>query len=253
MSWSSRVSVERPFYSLHADAYDLLIKDPVEAWVDAVVDRLDANGLGRRRVLDAGCGTGRHAAALTRSGHAVDLADASPNLLARAAERCPDAHAFLVDLCQMRLQPAYDAVTCRGVLNDMTSDDERDLAIGSLTRCLRAGGLLFLDVREARASRQRADGQERAILVEIDSARQLRFSSRTHWRRPFLQVEESYQLVVDGRLQHDSRYSFTMRPWSKTELSSALRRHGMRDVKIAAGVGRRTQDRLFVVAERARS
>jgi len=39
-SSSARVSAERPFYSLHADAYDALITDPVEPWTDAVHDRL---------------------------------------------------------------------------------------------------------------------------------------------------------------------------------------------------------------------
>ena len=58
---SARVSAERPFSSRHADAYDLLITDPVEPWVDAVHDRLVRAGRPRARVLDAGCGTGRHA------------------------------------------------------------------------------------------------------------------------------------------------------------------------------------------------
>ena len=39
-----------------------------------------------------------------------------------------------------------------------------------------------------------------------------------------------------------------MRPWSSAELSAALRHNGMRHIDIAAGVGRRTADRLFVVA-----
>jgi hypothetical protein len=63
--------------------------------------------------------------------------------------------------------------------------------------------LLFLDIREQRASRTRADG---------------------------------------------ATYDFTMRPWSPDELTSTLRRNGMRDIDITSGVGRRTPDRLFVIA-----
>ena len=245
---SAKVSAERPFYSLHADVYDALITDPVEPWVDAVHDRLVQAGRPRAAVLDAGCGTGRHAAALTAKGHQVDIADASRELLRRARKRCPAARALLVDLCAMDLDTRYDAVTCRGVLNDMTTDEERESAIASLTGCLRPGGSLFLDVREAEASRLRADGGGRCVIADLGGSQELRFSSRPRWHHGLIRVEERYELLVDGRVTQESTYDFTMRPWSRAELSSALRRNGMRRIEITNGVGRRTPDRLFVVA-----
>ncbi|GID92023.1 class I SAM-dependent methyltransferase [Amorphoplanes digitatis] len=245
---SAHVSAERPFYSLHAGAYDALITDPVEPWVDAVHDRLVRAHRARASVLDAGCGTGRHAAALIAKGHRVDLADASRELLARAGERCPAARALLVDLCTMDLGPGYDAVTCRGVLNDMTTDQERESAVANLAACLRPGGLLFLDVREAEASRLRADGRARRVVADLGGDGELRFSTRTSWQGGLLQVEERYEVAVDGRVTRESTYDFTMRPWSRAELSSVLRRNGMRHVDITGGIGRRTSDRLFVVA-----
>jgi SAM-dependent methyltransferase len=253
-SSSARVSAERPFYSRHADAYDLLITDPVEPWVDAVHDRLVLAGRPSASVLDAGCGTGRHAAALGAKGHRVDLADASPELLARASARCPASRALLVDLCTMRLPAEYDAVTCRGVLNDMITDAEREAAVAALAGCLRPGGLLFLDVREADASRSRADGGTRLVVAELTGTKQptgnaeLRFHTRTTWERGLLRVEERYELWRDGRVEQESSYDFTMRPWSRDELFELLRRHGLRHVDITAGVGRRTADRLLVVA-----
>ena len=247
-SRSARVTAERPFYSRYADAYDLLITDPVEPWVDAVHDRLVQVHESGARLLDAGCGTGRHAAALIAKGHRVDIADGSRELLARAAQRCPTAATFLVDLCAMGLPPVYDAVTCRGVLNDMTTDEERDRAVASLTTCLRPGGLLFLDVREQQASRARADGVSRHVTVDLDGRTRLRFSARTTWHAGLLHVAERYELLVDGRVRQDSTYDFTMRPWSPDELTSTLRRNGMRDIDIRSGVGRRTPDRLFVIA-----
>ncbi|WP_433221721.1 hypothetical protein ACQP00_21450 [Dactylosporangium sp. CS-047395] len=39
-----------------------------------------------------------------------------------------------------------------------------------------------------------------------------------------------------------------MRPWTEPELRDVLRDSGLRDVRISAGVGRRTPDRWFVVA-----
>ena len=245
---SAQVSAQRPFYGLYADAYDALITDPVEPWVDTIHDRLVRAHRAQASVVDAGCGTGRHAAALIAKGHQVDLVDASRKLLSRASERCPAARALLVDLCTMDLGPEHDAVTCRGVLNDMITDKERESAVTALAACLRPGGLLFLDIREAEASRLRADGCGRRVVADLGNDGELRFSTCTSWQRGLLHVEERYEVAVDGRVTQESTYDFTMRPWSRAELSSVLRRNGMRHVDITGGIGRRTSDRLFVVA-----
>ncbi|WP_306213867.1 class I SAM-dependent methyltransferase [Actinoplanes sp. RD1] len=228
-SASARVSNERPFYRRHADAYDELVTDSVESWVAAVHSRVSP----RARLLDAGCGTGRHAAAFAALGHRVELADASPALLAQAARRCPGARTHLVDLCSARLA-GFDAVTCRGVLNDMITDAERAAAVGALAAALRPGGALFLDVREEGAARRRADGTE-----HTRTAGALTFTSRTTWRDGLLHVAERYG---------DVPYEFRMRPWPVTELTERLAAAGLRVAELGPGVGRRTPDRLFVVA-----
>lgn len=227
---SARTSTERPFYAAHAAAYDQLITDPVEPWVEAVDARLPRGA----RVLDAGCGTGRHAAALIALGHRVDLADASVPLLGIAARRCPTARAHLADLCTLRLPSPYDAVTCRGVLNDMVTDAERDAVIRSLAGALAPGGRLLLDVREAEASRERADG-----VPHRRQAADLTFTATTTWADGLLQVHEQYGTTT---------YDFTMRPWTAGELIERLRAAGLRTIEIHPGAGRKTPDRLFVVA-----
>jgi hypothetical protein len=130
----------------------------------------------------------------------------------------------------------------------MTTDPERESAVAGLTGCLRPGGSLFLDVREAGASRLRADGAGRRVVADLGDAGELRFHTRTGWRDGLLRVEERYELVVDGRASQESTYEFTMRPRSRAELTSVLRRNGLRQIEITGGVGRRTPDRLFVVA-----
>ena len=123
-SRSARVACDRPFYALYAHAYDELITDPVEPWVDAVDRRLKGVGLDRARILDAGCGTGRHARALMDRGHMLTLMDASPALLRIAVCRCPGAEVLLGDICDRDRTGEFDAVVCRGVLNDLTEDDQ---------------------------------------------------------------------------------------------------------------------------------
>jgi SAM-dependent methyltransferase len=248
VSASARTSSERPFYALHADAYDLLIADPVEPWVDAVHDVLTGSGRSPAFILDAGCGTGRHAAGLIAKGHRVDVLDASAELLSQAAVRCPQSRATLADLCAMQVRPFYDAVTCRGVLNDMITDVERLSAVRSLAGSLVPGGVLFLDVREEAGSRRRADGASRSRQVDLGDGSRLTFVSHTTWSRGRLEVEETYELVRPATPAQKSHYRFAMRPWTEPELRDVLRECGLREVRISAGVGRRSPDRLFVVA-----
>jgi SAM-dependent methyltransferase len=242
MSDSGEMRTERPFYAAHADAYDLLITDPVEPWAEAVHERLP----GPARILDAGCGTGRHAAALIARGHEVDLVDASAQLLAIARRRCPMASARLADLCTLQAGPTYDAVTCRGVLNDLLTDRDRSAAVGSLAQALISGGRLLLDVREKTASRVRADGITRSRTVTVGPAATLTFTATTTWRDGLLHVHEQYSLTGAP----PTAYDFKMRPWTQAELTDRLHAAGLQNVETRPGVGRKTPDRLFVTAVR---
>lgn len=250
---SAQVSRTRPFYADHAQAYDQLLDDPVEPWVQAVQERLAKAGWRAAAVLDAGCGTGRHAAALAAKGHRVDLADAAPDLLVQAADRIPGARAMQVDLCALELGPIYQAVTCRGVLNDMTTDAERDAVLRSFAEALYADGLLFLDVREQEASRRRADGEPRRRTADLGPRGRLEFTSTSTWQDGLLQVTEQYELhppLDSGAPVERSEYAFAMRPWTESEIHTRLAVAGFRNVEIEPGVGRRNPDRLFVVATR---
>ena len=245
------MSGERPFYDRHADAYDALVTDPVEPWVEAVHARLRSAGHDQARVLDAGCGTGRHAQGLAGLGHRVALLDASARLLTIARQRCPGADAWQADLCSAAIDTTFDAVLCRGVLNDLVLQDERDAAIGAFAALCHRGGLLFLDVREAAGSAPRADGQTRRSTASLPDGRQLVFTSRPVWVEGRIVVSERYELTSrDGRTQVQE-YTFEMRPWTRDELVDRLTAHGFVDVQTLPGVGRTTGDRLFVTAQRA--
>ena len=247
-SASARASQTRPFYADYAEAYDLLVTDPVEPWVEAVHDRLLAGGWPSAVVLDAGCGTGRHAAALAAKGHHVDLADASEQLLAQAASRNPSALALHADLCALTVSRRYQAVMCRGVLNDMTTDAERDAALRGFRQALAGGGVLILDARESEGSRRRADGMPRHRTANLGTRGVLTFTSTVTWQAGLLHVIEDYTLRLPGSPADQRRYGFLMRPWNSQEVRERLTAAGFSRVEIGPGAGRATGDRLLVVA-----
>ena len=247
MESSAVVSQFRPFYSRFAEAYDLLVADPVEPWVDAVAGRV-AQPPARVELLDAGCGTGRHAAAFAARGYSVTLADASTDLLALACRRCPSSPARLVDLCTLASPPRYDVITCRGVLNDMVSDVERDAALRAMAEALRPGGQVFCDVREAKASASRADGTLTTKTVTLPDGGKLSFTSTSRWADGLLLVREEHLFASEP--DQPAVYQFTMRPWTRQEITERFTQAGLVQILTQPGIGRTTRDRLFVSARR---
>lgn len=250
-SRSAEVAEDRPFYALYAEAYDSLITDPVDHWVDAVDRELLAAGFSGATVLDAGCGTGRHARALIERGHTLTLLDASTALLRIASHRCPGAETLVGDLCKPRATKKFDAITCRGVLNDLTEDHEREAALDSFAALTRHPGVLLLDVRESAESQRRADGRRRTSNGQLPDGDQLIFSSRPTWRAGRIVVDERYELISSANGSSTvHEYRFEMRPWTMEEVRARLSEAGFVNVEIHPGIGRRTPDRLFVVAHR---
>src|SRR5215212_5994480 len=142
---------ERPLYTSFAWAYDLVVPSPAPPQPDEVTRLL----AGRRSVVDAGCGTGRHSAFLASAGFLVVAIDASAEMIDVARARS-DAVSFEVgDLFVWRPAVPVDAVLCRGVLNDLVEAEQRQGALDSLFQMLRPGGLLVFSVREIEKTRAR--------------------------------------------------------------------------------------------------
>lgn len=142
-------------FANYARYYDLLYhsKDYV-AETQFVHDRLKALGAKGRKLLELGCGTGRHAMTLAELGWKVTGIDISPPMVAQA--RCRAAKAVEItwtkptfdvgDIVDLRLGRTYDAVVSLfHVLGYQTSN--RELAASMLTAAihLRPGGLFFFD------------------------------------------------------------------------------------------------------------
>jgi 2-polyprenyl-3-methyl-5-hydroxy-6-metoxy-1,4-benzoquinol methylase len=151
--------LRRPFYADYAWAFDLIIDRPVRKECAVIVAWLvDRGVLPGTEILDAGCGTGRYAIELARRGYAVRGVDLSPELIHVATAAIGDSISSVSfgvgDISNPPLS-RYAAILCRGVLNDIIDDADRDAVFTAFAQSLQSNGVLILDVREWGASLER--------------------------------------------------------------------------------------------------
>lgn len=136
------------FFDAHAPRYmDEPFVTATEIEVAFLMEHLQLSA--GMRVLDVGCGTGRHAVELAKRGLQVTGVDISAGMLAQAAQAAQSAGVTL-ELIHRPAQDLptdqhYDAVysVCEGALSLMSSTDplNRDLQIlGRMFAVLKAGG-----------------------------------------------------------------------------------------------------------------
>ena len=110
--------------------------------VDEPVVHEILGGLPVGDALDAACGTGRYAAHLASLGHRVVGVDSSPDMLAVAARRVPQADLREGDLTALPLEDgAVDVVVCALALAHVP---DLGPALAELARVLRPGGHLVI-------------------------------------------------------------------------------------------------------------
>jgi SAM-dependent methyltransferase len=248
----------RPFYSEYAWAFDLLIDRPVHKECAAIVSWLVERGvLPGAAILDAGCGTGKYSIELARRGYVVHGVDLSPDLIdvaRRSSGAQPGPATFAVEDILALPAGRYNAILCRGVLNDIIDEDGRDAAFAAFARALRSKGVLILDVREWEASAERK-AREPLFRKRVSTARgELAFTSVTALDRESRQllISERHVLVEHGS-ERVSDYQFVMRCWERDELGATLAKHGFENVMYSGaydpGIEAGATDRLVTVAQ----
>jgi glycine/sarcosine N-methyltransferase len=268
---------ERPFYGQFAWAYDALVETPISQQCGFIDAQLRRRGVTQgAHVFDAGYGTGGHAIALAGLGYRVTGVDLSPELLAEARRKATvGAPVAFVEDDLTRLPDAlgstgdadagttlFDAVLCRGVLNDLLDDERRARAFAAFARCLCRGGVLVLDVREWDGSVRRKEAEPAVERLVQTNRGPLRFRAVTRLepssRR--LLVSEEHRLAAAGATSPSASatdvavFDFTMRCWTTEELQGHLARAGFLAAELFGGydeaIPAGATDRMVAIALR---
>jgi len=258
---------ERDFDGRIADLYDVFVDWPSRLGreMPGVEERLRAAGA--RRILDVGCGTGRHVGALVERGYEAFGSDASDAMLdqARAHVGPPTrfvpwrleetAPAALVDIAP------FDAVLALGnVWPQLADDGQSDAALENLAGLLRDDGLLLLGLK-AFAVRRESGNPYLPLLRRTREGktwffvRFMDFDAHDDPRRADMHFTILGGREVEGSTMIDHRIA-TLRVWSPDELAEAVRAAGFQDVAVSGSIADAsvppTGEDVFVHARRSR-
>lgn len=137
-----------------AAAYEAMIDWPKRLAYESPFFRQQFEAVGAKRVLDAACGSGRHAEMFFQWGMEVEGADLSPAMIAEAQRRCPQSPRLcwrVRDLRQPTESPgSFDVAVCLGNSLALLPDEQAVAAsLRSLWDAIRPGGRLIAQVINA--------------------------------------------------------------------------------------------------------
>lgn len=139
-------------YEGFAYIYDELMADaPYDKWVQFVTERLAANGITGKTLLDLGCGTGELSLRFVRKGFAVTGVDLSVDMLAVAQAKAQEQNLLIPfyqqDMAELEGFEQFDVIGifCDS-LNYLLSEDKVEQTFTKAFQHLKSGGVLFFDV-----------------------------------------------------------------------------------------------------------
>jgi len=239
---SQSTSPADPVFNQYSRYYDLLYKDKdYRGEACFVHEQLSRNGVAAGRLLELGCGTGRHSVEFAELGWDVDGVDLSETMVSQAQERSRQQTREISqrlnfregDVRSVRTGKQYDAVVSLfHVISYQTSNNDLASAIATAAAHLQARGLFFFDfwfgpavLSDPPTVRVKRLQDERTNVTRLAEP-QIDYSANV--------VTVNYEIAVENRgndsvtrihEQHRMRYLFL------PELEFVLNSHGLRTLE----------------------
>lgn len=240
--------MSRPFYEKYAWVYDRIITRNISVECDFIENCFE----GKKTLFDAGCGTGNYSIELAKRNFSVTAFDASESLMEVAKIKADKEKAEIEfihgNLLNLPKEKKFDAVLCRGVLNDIISNSERKRVFSEFAKVLLPGGMIILDVREwSESAKLKKESPQFEKKINIDGEL-LEFRATTR-----LDVENRQLLIKEEHKYKGNydTYDFIMKCWTKEELLNILKHSGFLNIELFGGYDRKipvgSTDRIVVV------
>ena len=202
-------------------------------------------------VVDLGCGRGRHAIPLSRRGYRVTGVDLSEKMLGLARERAQREGASVEwvreDMRKFVRRGAFDACLSLFTSFGYFNDEENELVIGNVSKSLKKGGTLLLDLRNAKKGLAGEEDTETTVAVPSG-----RLRLRVRFDRVTRRARAEHELTRPDGIRISS--AFDVRVYSEEELTGMLRRSGMRVMTVHGSLDGAPftpgAERMVVIAKR---
>jgi len=221
---------EGSMFSQSTELYDLIYSEfkDFEAEAAQVAALLREECPSARKLLDVGCGTGRHAAALvSEHGFKVDGLDIESGFLEIARKRCPSGKFYRGDMASFDLASSYDAVLCLfSSIGYVRTLERLTLAARSIRRHVAPGGVALIEPWFAPEVFRGG-----AVHMTIVDREDLKISrvNRTEIRGRVSWMEFQY-LVADSQEIRHLKEVHELGLFTREEMLEALQGGGFQDV-----------------------
>lgn len=222
------------FRNLYSKYYNLLYKDKDYQTEGCYILNLIKKFANKReRLLDIGCGTGKHASIIAQYGYNVTGIDLSSSMIDVAQKSgYPNCEFFVADARDFNLYREFDVIiSLFHVISYQNNNDQLEAVFSNISKHLTSQGIFIFDFWYAPA-----------VLIQQPSIRIKRVEDRdikiTRISEPNLYVNDNlvdinFELIIEEKFPHQiiiEKELHQMRYFSIPELDFILKKCGLKSI-----------------------